>query len=420
MPFGPYLLAAALLLGLAPLGACHMTEKDPGDELASGAEPDDVSEPDRWSGYLGVPSDSGPPTFYAYWLGTDGAFAFREVEGLPPPGPLNLPSAPESTGTETTVPAATIVAFASSIERRGAFDRAVEEDTAGSGYSIRDGRVRLFASRSFSVRSVAALLLVVGAVAGVGVALSVSTRRLRRERDARQEAVEARGRMAEVREAERARLAREIHDGPIQNLHALRVAAHAAALHAGSTHDAGDALEGGLQGVSQELRAIMEGLHPPALDRFGFAAAVESHAARVSGDGAEVEVSIDPDAERALGAGRGGARLGVFRIVQEAISNAVQHGARSVDVRVSLDGARVVASVSDDGPGFDAGMLQAGALGAPDALVARGHYGLVGMAERAEVLGGTLTFGAGEQGGVEVRLDIPVDPEPTASEGASR
>lgn len=208
--------------------------------------------------------------------------------------------------------------------------------------------------------------------------------------------------MIRVREAERTVLAREIHDGPIQNLHALRLQAHAALLSEGIAPD-DNALEEGLRRVSQELRSIMEGLRPPALDRFGFTAALESHAERVGTENESVSIDISPEAERFLSVSDGDLQLGVFRVVQEAVSNAIQHGSRGVHVQVILDGSDLVTLISDDGSGFPDGSVPSS-----DNLIDAGHYGLVGMRERAEVLGGQLSFGASELGGAEVRLRIPV------------
>ena len=393
-------LVAPCAAGLAVLAA-GCTDPPPAP-LSEGpyVVPDSSLQTERWATYIGIPVEAeGPPRFYAYWLDSRGAFAFRPHEGLPIPGP------PERTGEETEVPALVILELARTIRTRGIYDIALEDDIETSGYSLQNDRIRLFASRSFSVRSVVEILFLAGFIVLGGILFLTIQRRLRREQAARQEAIEARGRMIRVREAERTVLAREIHDGPIQNLHALRLQAHAALLAEGIPPD--NDLEDGLQRVSQELRSIMEGLRPPALDRFGFTAALESHAARVGLESESVEIDVSAEAERCLSDAEEDFQLGVFRVVQEAVSNAIQHGSQHAKVTVTLKDGQIEACISDDGSGFGHHPVLSS-----DALIDSGHYGLVGMRERAEVLDGDLTFGNSALGGAEVRLRVPV---PTAT-----
>lgn len=364
------------------------------------APSDTSSQARQWASYIGVPSSTGgAPQIYAYWLDSDGGFAFRTHNGLPSPG---IP--PDSTGDIVAVPASAIMAFSRSIQNRGILDQDFERDSTGTGFTLQDGRIRLFASRSFPVRSTVEILLATVFLFTGGSLLFIILRRLRSEQAARREAIEARSRMIRVREAERTGLAREIHDGPIQNLHALRLQAHTALLTGGETQN--QALEDGLRRVSQELRSIMEGLRPPALDRFGFTAALESHAARVGIGRESIDLVVSAEAESALSTSHKDFQLGIFRVVQEAISNAFQHGSHRVHVSVDLRGSAIETRISDDGDGFGRHPVPSS-----NALIDAGHYGLVGMRERAEVLGGELTFGESRLGGAEVKLRVPV---PTA------
>lgn len=362
---------------------------------------DTTNQHTRWDGYLIMPSDDGGQVFYAYWMDIHDGFAFRRMDGPPSVSRIGLPVSPDSTGEEIVVPASHMLALARSIRDRGAYDRAFDDPSLGSGISILDDRVRVFADRTFSLRGLTELLVVLGFLATSVTVLLIVVRRLRREQAARREASEARSRMIRVREAERAILAREIHDGPIQNLHALRLQAHAARLTQEAALDY--ALEGGLQQVSQELRLIMEGLRPPALDRFGFTAALESHAARINTGSESIGITVSPAAERLLSGDDEDLQLGVFRVVQEALSNAVQHGGGRVEVVVTVDGSTLVARTSDGGRGFSQDSIPS-----LDALMDAGHYGMVGMQERAEVLGGELTFGPSSLGGLAVTLQVPV------------
>ena len=147
----------------------------------------------------------------------------------------------------------------------------------------------------------------------------------------------------------------------------------------------------------------MEGLRPPALDRFGFTAALESHAERVGTGKESVAIEVSSNAEGLLSASSDDLQLGIFRVVQEAVSNAIQHGSQSVQVKVLIEGSDLITRISDDGSGFPQGSVPSS-----DALIASGHYGLVGMRERAEVLDGEISFGTSPLGGAEVRLHIPL------------
>ena len=105
----------------------------------------------------------------------------------------------------------------------------------------------------------------------------------------------------------------------------------------------------------------------------------------------EVTVRVDPPRPQLPGT----IDLSAYRIVQEALTNAVRHGrAASASVAVRCDGQRVEVEVSDDGdgplPGYQPGR------------------GLLGIAERAAVFGGTVEHGGGDQGGFRIRAVLPL------------
>ena len=237
----------------------------------------------------------------------------------------------------------------------------------------------------------AGLILLGGA--GVGVLL------IRRERQRLKEEAEARQRALHAREAERTRIAREIHDGPLQDVHALR-------LLSGTQNEA---LGEEANRIARELRAIAEGLRPPALGRFGLAAALSAHANRVKERYADVMIGLDLDEDSAKDDPIPDvARSALFRIAQESITNAIEHGGASrVDVTLGLpDGdGDIVLDIQDNGTGFPWGGSQ------PDlsALADDGHFGLVGMHERVAAIGGTLTLSSdGLQGeGAHVHVTLP-------------
>ncbi|MFI5910893.1 sensor histidine kinase [Dactylosporangium sp. NPDC051541] len=187
-------------------------------------------------------------------------------------------------------------------------------------------------------------------------------------------------------EAERRRWARELHDDTLQELAAVQVLLAAA----GGGPAVGEARE--IVGRQiQSLRRLIAQMRPLALDALGLAAALEDLARNARDrDGVDVEVAVD-----GLPRLPPGAETAVYRIVQEALTNAVRHaGGGRVRIEAAAHGGGVRVLVRDDGPGEPAGGFAAG-------------HGLLGMRERAELLGAELFVGADDAGGTVVRLDLP-------------
>ena len=209
-------------------------------------------------------------------------------------------------------------------------------------------------------------------------------------------------------EGERQRWARELHDDTLQSLSALRIGLSTAA-----RSDRPEALrEAFRQGIEQleegitNLRALITDLRPAALDELGAQAAVEAIAERAARHGIEVDVGIDLDHERVQGQrGEGEEALArhtpeletaIYRIVQEALTNATKHGeARRAVVEIHEEGETVHVLVRDDGVGFD-----------PAADT--GGFGVLGMRERVELLDGTLEIDSSPGAGATVRATLPV------------
>ena len=236
-------------------------------------------------------------------------------------------------------------------------------------------------------------------------------RRLAQERTQRRELEAVGRRLAASREDERLRIARDLHDGPLQDLHALRMQLATAAEQLAADVGAGSVgvrrVRGALdesETVVGELRAIAEALRPPALGPFGLAAALRAHADRFRRQHPGVAVALDLDDDgQALPESL---RLALFRIAQEAMTNAAKHGDPSqVSVSLSLDDGHVTLAVEDDGSGL---------TGRPDdpALAADGHFGLLGMRERADAAGAHLDVGASPTGGVRVQAAVPFPSTP--------
>jgi signal transduction histidine kinase len=228
----------------------------------------------------------------------------------------------------------------------------------------------------------------------------------------------------EARERERTRWAREIHDESIQGIGALRLQlANARDIDTGEAlQRAVDTVLEGLGTEIDQLRHLITELRPAALDDLGLAAALEALARRAQAiDGLEVktEIELDPQ-ERPAGAAdehaearRLDAELEstIYRVVQEALTNVSRHAeASSAVVSITERGGVVRVSVTDDGKGPpDASQL--GPRG--DGL--EGGFGMSGMRERAELVGGELEMVAAPGSGTTVRLTVPLAGRPSVS-----
>lgn len=225
----------------------------------------------------------------------------------------------------------------------------------------------------------------------------------------------------EARERERARWAREIHDESIQGIGALR-------LQLANARDLDDkqalteAVATVLEGLGTEidqLRHLITELRPAALDDLGLAAALEALARRAQAlEGLEVKTEISLAQNTAQESFDGDARRldpelesTIYRIVQEALTNVSRHAqaTRAVIDVVERDG-KIVASVTDDGQGMP-GAERLGPRG--DGL--EGGFGMSGMRERAELIGGELEFMPAPGKGTTVRLTVPMAGRPSAA-----
>lgn len=202
-----------------------------------------------------------------------------------------------------------------------------------------------------------------------------------------------------AREEERRRVSRELHDGPLQSLVTLWRDIDAAASDAG-----GEQRERLLrarsrtEAVADELRRFSRDLRPSVLDDLGIAAALRGETKRVA---AESDVGIGIDVvgpPRRLGPET---EITLLRITQEALRNVARHSEAS-QARVTLDfgppGVRV--RVSDDGIGLDP-------VPTPSELMSGSHLGLIGMRERARMVGGQLLIRRAALGGLEVEVEVP-------------
>jgi signal transduction histidine kinase len=219
----------------------------------------------------------------------------------------------------------------------------------------------------------------------------------------------------EARERERTRWAREIHDETIQGLGALRMRL-ANARDQDEQAALGAAVEAVLEGLGDEidgLRHLITELRPAALDDLGLAAALEALARRAQAiDGLEVQTEIDLGPEPEQHRLDSELESTIYRVVQEALTNVSRHAqATSATISIVERDGIVRASVTDDGQGLP----EADRLG-PRGDGLEGGFGMSGMRERAELVGGELELVPAPGKGTVMRLTVPLAGRPTAEE----
>lgn len=212
--------------------------------------------------------------------------------------------------------------------------------------------------------------------------------------------VRSRERLVGAREEERRRLRRDLHDGLGPSLAAIGMRAEASAAVVGSDPAAAreqlDHLADEVRVALADVRRLVDGLRPPALDELGLAGAIGTQASRLDrrgeaagGTAIEVETSPArlPDLPAAI-------EVAAYRIAVEAMTNAVRHaGATTCRVRVEA-GSELVVEVIDDGRGLPAGTVPG--------------TGLESMRERAEEVGGDVAIEALAEGGTRVLARLPI------------
>ena len=215
------------------------------------------------------------------------------------------------------------------------------------------------------------------------------SRRLRRAAAERQRLLQA---AIDASDAERRRIARDLHDGVVQDL-AGTTFALAAAGREGAVVPAAVATDAAaaLRQSSRALRSLLVEIHPPDLTAEGLAAALDDLVAPAGTAGMEAHVEVDgvagtPDPVVAL----------VWRVAQEAVRNALRHSRGSrLDVSVRRQEGRVLLVVTDDGVGMD--------VRAPRGAE---HLGLRGLAGLVHEAGGRLRVDAEPGRGTSVRLEV--------------
>lgn len=229
-------------------------------------------------------------------------------------------------------------------------------------------------------------------------------RRLEAREMENQAHIEVQHRLIQQRELERVDIARDLHDGPLQDLSGIKL----------NLLELGDDLPESLRPqmdviielINQQiidLRHFCSELRPPALAPFGLEKAIRSHIDifRQRHPAITVDLNLMHDGTILEET----ARLALFRIYQELLNNIVKHAsATHVMITLVVSDDEVVLDVEDDGVGF---ALPGNWLD----LMRSGHLGLVGMRERVEAVGGRLSVLSAPGRGTSVQATIPIKPE---------
>lgn len=210
------------------------------------------------------------------------------------------------------------------------------------------------------------------------------------------------GQLIAARESERRQLADELHDLIGQNLTALGIDLVALKPGLAATGEASslarlDAMRAVVEATINAIRGVMTALRPPALEEFGLVAALRAHAAEFSErTGIRTEFAVHGVETRASRE----VELALFRIVQEALTNAAKHsGGSRVHIAISSPPGHLRVTVEDDGKGSGE---------PPTGRGVRGNgWGLPEMRERAEAHGGTLRVVSSARG-TRVTAEVPL------------
>jgi PAS domain S-box-containing protein len=243
-----------------------------------------------------------------------------------------------------------------------------------------------------------------GSVTGlIGAAFEITTQRqleaTQRENEIR---MATQQRLLETREDERIKIAREVHDGPLQTLMAMNFDIHnlKEAIADESLKSELRSIQDSLINASRELRIVVNELRPPILSQIGLLQALQEQVEAICKKYPELDLTMDLD--EAVNDLSDQSSLTLYRICQESLHNVLHHArATKVVIRLSRSEDQVVLVVQDNGIGFSV-------TNEFTRLVADKHYGLAGMKERAEAVGGTLQVSSKPGKGTKIDVCIPV------------
>ena len=209
-----------------------------------------------------------------------------------------------------------------------------------------------------------------------------------------------------AQEEERERISIDLHDSVAQWLVAASYRAQACSQFLSG--DGNDKARGELADMEstlnksvKELRRVVIGLRPPALDELGLTHALRQSLEELKTDGLVCKFSEVGTPFR-LPSSR---EIAVYRIVQETLSNIRKHAnATKVNLHLQFQADKIIVEIRDNGQGFDLSQTL-------DSAISVGHLGLLGMKQRAEMLGGDIKIKTDEGAGTAIILSLPIQPQ---------
>jgi len=212
--------------------------------------------------------------------------------------------------------------------------------------------------------------------------------------------------VVQAQEEERKRISVDLHDSVAQWLAAASYRAQTVnALLSGSDNNKAQdelaAMESTIDKSLKELRRVLIGLRPPALDELGLSHALRQSLEDLKTNGVDCQFSevgtpvrLPSDIE-----------IAIYRVVQEAFTNVRKHAnATKVNLRLQFQADKLLVEIRDNGRGFDLSQTL-------DSAISVGHMGLLGMKQRAETLGGNIKIKTGEGIGTTIILRFPIKPQ---------
>lgn len=215
------------------------------------------------------------------------------------------------------------------------------------------------------------------------------------------ELAEVQRRLIDRNEAGRIELARDLHDGPMQELYGIIFQ-----LDMLNTENKAENDEPTLESIKEKvlqvidsLRTTSRELRPPALAPYGLEKAIRSHAETLQQAHPDLKINIQLDSDgQSLPEP---VRMSLYRIYQTAVTNVIRHAnATTATIRFRIDDQQASLEVQDDGCGFEVPRRWI-------ELARKGHLGLVGAVERAEAAGGRLDVESKPGKGTLIRVTVP-------------
>jgi signal transduction histidine kinase len=219
-------------------------------------------------------------------------------------------------------------------------------------------------------------------------------------------------RIVSAQEAERIRIARELHDETGQALTAIGLGLRGVSSNLASDKEKASnnlrQLEGLVDHSLIELQRLIADLRPSHLDDLGLTAAIRWYASEIE-DRTSLKMQVEVSGvERML---PGEVKTALFRVAQEALTNIIKHAnANSGKIFIDFQSQGVYLSIADDGVGFD-----------PARRIAsqRSSWGLMGMEERTQLLGGIFRLNSNPGRGTEIQVFIPYQEQDESHEDSA-